>query len=66
MKFPVICSIINQISFYPIKQSDTTARSSNGSVVKFEPFYMNIRETGHYLLIHYYDLYNQKLLYIHL
>jgi hypothetical protein len=31
--------------------------------VKFEPFYMDFRETSHYLLIHYYNLYNQKILY---
>ena len=28
---------------------------------KFEPFYMDFRETSHYLLMFYYNLYNQKL-----
>ena len=31
--------------------------------VKFEPFYLDFRETSRYLLMHYYNLYNQKLLY---
>jgi hypothetical protein len=30
--------------------------------VKFESFNMDFREISHYLLIHYYNLYNQKLI----